>query len=86
LLDLWGLPESVTRAVALHHEPVAAEGEPITPLAILHTANYFAHELQTAGGSGNGQLNIEFIEKVGLGERVRVWRDLVDQTAVMAEA
>jgi putative nucleotidyltransferase with HDIG domain len=86
LLDLWGLPESVTRAVALHHEPVAAEGQPITPLAILHAANYFAHELQTTGGSGNGELDLEFIDKVGLGERVRVWRDLVDQTAVMAEA
>jgi putative nucleotidyltransferase with HDIG domain len=86
LLDLWGLPEAVTKAVALHHEPVAAEGEPVSPLAILHTANYFAHELQTPGGGGNGGLNLEYIEKVGLGERVRVWRELVEQSAVVAAA
>lgn len=85
LLELWGLPETVTKAVALHHEPVAAEGEPISPLAILHTANYLAHELENSGGTGNGKLNLEYVEKVGLGERVRVWRDLVDQTAVMAD-
>jgi putative nucleotidyltransferase with HDIG domain len=80
LLDLWGLPESVTKAVAMHHEPVAVHGEPITALAILHAANYLAHELQ--GTAASGRLNTAFIEETGLGERLRVWRDMIEQTTL----
>jgi HD-like signal output (HDOD) protein len=82
LLDLWGLPEAVTRAVALHHEPIAAAGEPLTPMAIVHAANYFAHELQ--GTAASGRLNTAFIEETGLGERIRAWRDMIDQSRLAA--
>ena len=80
LLDLWGLPDIVTKAVALHHEPVAAPGDQLTPMAIVHAANYLAHELQ--GTAASGRLNSAFIEEAGLGERIRVWRDMIDQTSL----
>src|SRR4051812_4145269 len=73
LLDLWGLPEAVTRAVAMHHEPVARDGEHVTPLAIVHVANHLAHELD--GNAGDLELNGEFLEQVTLSERVHVWRE-----------
>jgi putative nucleotidyltransferase with HDIG domain len=84
LLDLWGLPEVVTRAVALHHEPVAKEGEHLTPLAIVHVANLFAHEFN--GSATPGQLNMAFLETCCLAERVPAWRDAIQQTASAAMA
>jgi putative nucleotidyltransferase with HDIG domain len=86
LLELWGLPDCVAKAVALHHEPVAAEGESITPLAIIHVANQFAHEMDGSAGSSNGQLNMAFLEKAGLRDRIAGWREAVEQTAAAAMA
>jgi putative nucleotidyltransferase with HDIG domain len=84
LLDLWGLPEPVTRAVAMHHEPRAALGEQISPLAIVHAANRFAHDLDRTSESDHGELNAEYFEKVGLTHRVPIWREAVEQSATMA--
>ena len=84
LLDLWGLPEAVTRAVAMHHEPVAQSGEHLTPVAIVHAANVFAHEFE--GAAGLRELNTAFLEKAGLAERVSAWRDAIEHTASAAMA
>jgi putative nucleotidyltransferase with HDIG domain len=86
LLDLWGLPDGVTKAVGLHHEPIARDGEHVTPLAIVHAANHFAHELENAPGSGDGQMNAAFLEKSGLIDRIPAWREAIEQTAQIAMA
>ena len=84
LLDLWGLPEVVTRAVAMHHEPVAKNGEHLTPLAIVHVANVFAREFD--GSATPGELNMAFLENCGLAGRVSAWRHSVEHTASAAMA
>jgi HD-like signal output (HDOD) protein len=84
LLELWGLPEAVTRAVGMHHEPVALTGEHLTPLAIVHVANVFAHEFD--GTTTPGELNMAFLENVGLADRVSAWRKAVEHTASAAMA
>jgi putative nucleotidyltransferase with HDIG domain len=84
LLDLWGLPDVVTRAVAMHHEPVAQDGEHLTPLAIVHVANVFAREID--GSTTPAQLNMAFLEKAGLAGRVSAWRDAIEHTASAAMA
>jgi putative nucleotidyltransferase with HDIG domain len=80
LLDLWGLPDAVTKAVAFHHEPLAIDGEQLTPMAIVYAANHFAHEIEHSEGSGDGQLDAAFLEKTGLTDRIPAWREAVDQT------
>lgn len=80
LLDLWGLPEGVTRAVALHHEPVAVDGDNVDPLAIVHAANHFAHEISQPE-SKSSELSAEFIEKAKLADRIPVWLEAVEQPA-----
>lgn len=80
LLDLWGLPEPVTRAVAQHHEPMVEDEEPVNPLAIVHVANHFAHELSTAKDPhSGGDLNLEYLEAMGLTDRLAIWREAIDQ-------
>jgi HD-like signal output (HDOD) protein/CheY-like chemotaxis protein len=79
LLDLWGLPEGVTKAVALHHQPIAEETEGLTPLAIVHVANYFAHQINKTD-EGSGDLDSDYLEVNELADRVPVWREAVEQT------
>lgn len=81
LLDLWGLPDGVTKAVALHHEPVAEEQrDNLTPLAVVHVANHFAHDLDATTETGVGDLDLDYLSVTGLSERVPIWREAVDHT------
>jgi HD-like signal output (HDOD) protein len=77
LLNLWGLPESVTEAVGRHHEPMASRIDHLAPLAIVHVANHFAH---THGYSmtGASALNMEFVEKLNLASRLDAWRGVIE--------
>jgi putative nucleotidyltransferase with HDIG domain len=86
LLDLWGLPDPVTRAVAQHHEPVAVEGEHISPLAIIHVANHLAHQMDGSASAEDSELNATFLQKAGLSDRIAGWRDAVEQTAATSMA
>lgn len=86
LLDLWGLPEAVTTAVRLHHEPNAAIAEGLTPLTIVHVANHLAHELNDSHESGASDLNLDYIEAAGLSDRLPIWREAVDHTQAQAAA
>ena len=87
LLDLWGLPEAVTKAVAMHHEPVAEEGaDGLSPLAIVHVANHFAHDMDAVTETGVGDLNLEYLEATNLSDRVPIWREAIDQTMAQAIA
>lgn len=76
LLDLWGLPEAVTKAIGGHHQPIA-DGEHITPLAIVHVANHFAHALDSQNESA-AALDDEFLEKANLTDRVAHWQQAVE--------
>ena len=80
LLDLWGLPEAVTLAVALHHEPRTQESDQITPLTIIHVANVLAHEMDAYQKPGASALNLEYLESVNLAERIPIWREAIEQT------
>jgi hypothetical protein len=76
------LPEAVTKAVALHHQPIAEETEGLTPLAIVHAANHFAHELKESSDAvaeKSSGLDMDYLEANGLAEKVAVWREAVEQ-------
>jgi len=77
LLALWGLPNSIVLPVACHHEPNRCQDRNLmVPTAIVHIANIFEH----AASAGDWQdvedhLNIEFLDKLGLKERLLIWRE-----------
>lgn len=76
LLGLWGLPNPIVEAVAFHHSPSRSFGEEFTPLTALHVANVLAHERsRTNEGSTVEQLDLTYLAKLGLEERVPAWRD-----------
>jgi HD-like signal output (HDOD) protein len=76
LLGLWGLPNTVVEAVALHHRPADCAQPGFSPVVAVHVANSFAHEQANnrADWPGN-EVNLEALEKLGLGDRLEVWKE-----------
>jgi HD-like signal output (HDOD) protein/CheY-like chemotaxis protein len=82
LLWLWGLPDSVVEAVAYHHTPGNCPALRLGPLTAVHAANALAYE--SAGkktGTPTPTLDMEYLNQLGLGDRVPVWRTLIEQAA-----
>src|SRR3984885_4791380 len=49
LLEIWGLPCPVVEAVAHHHHPERVPQETLDAVAVVHVANYLAHENPVRG-------------------------------------
>jgi HD-like signal output (HDOD) protein len=78
LLGLWGLPVTLVEAVGLHHHPEASTEDAFGPLAAVHAANSL--EQQKRHGETNpcvSPLNLEFINRLGLANRIPEWRKLL---------
>jgi HD-like signal output (HDOD) protein len=75
LFGLWGLPNPIIEAVALHHRPGDAPVNTFSPVLAVHVANAFAHD-QTgthADWPGN-QLDHAYLAKMGMAGRLDAWR------------
>lgn len=84
LLDLWGLPEAVVRAIAYHFYPRALEEDRFDPdeiyqfgpVAAVHAANYLAGDQSLQGYEfGQPELDAVYIDRLGLSEHVSIWWD-----------
>ena len=83
LLALWGLPNPVVEAVALHHQPARSAAPEFSPAIAVHIADVFAHNLS---GSGTEipppQMDIAHLTRIGLVGRIDEWatacRDTVE--------
>jgi HD-like signal output (HDOD) protein len=73
LLGLWGLPAPIVEAVAFHHTPERSSHQVFSPLTAVHVANALEHEID--GSKVN--LNKEYLERVGVANRLDVWREEV---------
>ena len=84
LLSLWGLPDTIVEAVALHHDPASVDGLAFDGVAAVHIANGLANEIAppAEGEAPAAQIDLELVERLGLRPRLDVWRqrarDLVD--------
>ena len=80
LLGLWGLTTPIVEAVAFHHDPVRSSHGQFSPLTAVHVAN----ALVSAEGDGllasgiTPQLHVEYLEQLGLGGRVPMWKKLFE--------
>ena len=85
LLDLWGLHDNVVKAISHHFFPSGdehdiysfKEDEAFSPLTAVHSANYFCEEAEgTDDEYGKAELDMFYLESLGLGEMVPMWWDL----------
>ncbi|MFI0377900.1 MAG: HDOD domain-containing protein, partial [Candidatus Thiodiazotropha sp.] len=76
LLGLWGLPQSVVEAVALHNQP-ALQGENVfSVLSVVHIANAFVHA-EEEGAVLDALLDLDYINSIEVTEeRIETWKRL----------
>ena len=75
LLGLWGLPESIVEAVALHDRPKDSPTNVFSPLTAVHVANAMDHAMEA--GPSKGLLDfvdLEYLISIGLHGRLEVWQ------------
>ena len=75
LLGLWGLPESVVEAVAMHNQPSQQAEKEFGMLSLVHVANGLVHD-EEGGHSLEMKLNIGYLQEVGLAGRLDAWKVL----------
>jgi HD-like signal output (HDOD) protein/ActR/RegA family two-component response regulator len=77
LLGLWGLNDAIIEAIAYHHRPRDAQGEGVTPLTAVHVANVLhQHEIGQVAGQARSQLDMEYLERLHLTDRLPAWQEL----------
>jgi putative nucleotidyltransferase with HDIG domain len=77
LLGLWGLPESVVEAVAMHNQPSLQAEKVFSTLAVVHTANGLVN--QYAGEKPETPfLDKDYLQTVGILDRVETWYALLN--------
>jgi HD-like signal output (HDOD) protein/CheY-like chemotaxis protein len=76
LLGLWGLPNPVVEAVALHHRPGDCAERGFSPAIAVHVADVLIHEQQDQDGAANGgEIDRSALAALGLEQRLDAWRE-----------
>ncbi len=88
LLGLWGLPDLIVEAVAMHHHPGKVEGGPgLEVLAAVHATEALLAEVAGPDASADvieSSLDEAWLARVGFADKIEDWRALA-QAAVRGE-
>ena len=79
LLGLWGLPEAIVAGIAFHHTPSKYISKEFELCGIVHVAELMEHheQQQPAGWDRLNGLDEDYLEKLGLSDRIPLWRDYI---------
>ncbi|MDO8945736.1 MAG: response regulator [Desulfocapsaceae bacterium] len=77
LIGIWGLPIPVVEAIGFHHFPGILPAGSFSPALAVHAANALYYENKPhESGKAPTCLDLEFLERNGLADRLEVWREL----------
>jgi putative nucleotidyltransferase with HDIG domain len=74
LLGLWGLPLTIVKAVQEHHQPKPDEHTQIDQTVLVHIANAIENNSVNTTASPIADLNLEFMDRLHLSDRVMQWQ------------
>ena len=75
-IALWGLPEPVVDAVAMHHWPIRSADRAFTALTAVHVANCFLESRITDMIGTADTIDMEYLRRIGVSDRLDRWRDI----------
>ena len=88
LLGLWGLPNPIVEAVAFHHRPRTCLSQVFSVLTAVHVANELVVGTEAAPDDAPArpdaaatQLDTEYLEELGVADRVPEWQALAHESA-----
>jgi HD-like signal output (HDOD) protein/CheY-like chemotaxis protein len=87
LLGIWGLPCPVVEAVAHHHHPERVPQDTLDAVAVVHVANYLAHEnpVRPPTQENSGAYlkpDSEYLENLRLTDQISVWNEFAGSAAI----
>lgn len=74
LLGLWGLPITITEAVAYHHSPEKVPHHRFDALGAVYVANLLAHENEGTPTNFRATWDHDFLEEMGVAKNLPIWR------------
>jgi HD-like signal output (HDOD) protein len=75
LLALWGLPNPIIEAVALHHQPARCAAPEFSPAIAVHAGDVFAHEFSQINTEvPRPQLDRAYLTRLGFDTRIEIWQ------------
>ncbi len=75
LLGIWGLPDAIVQAVAFHHDSATAPTDKFSAITAVHVANVFAQELGPVGAATCDEIDLDYLDALGLTHRLPRWRE-----------
>ena len=76
LLSLWGLPYHITEVVANHHTPTRLPADGFGLVQSLYVAQILASEVMDPDFDSTAELDLEYLETLGVADRLDSWRAL----------
>jgi HD-like signal output (HDOD) protein len=83
LMSIWGLPAPLVHAVALHHQPMDDAQTLFSSLAAVHCADAIVAQNESSSLNRDIELDMAYIERMGLCERVSAWRNLFEEQSTL---
>jgi HD-like signal output (HDOD) protein len=75
LLALWGLPNPIIEAVAMHHQPGRCDHAGFSTALAVHAADVFTHQFAEMNTeTPPPQLDLAYLTKIGFADRIVTWR------------
>jgi HD-like signal output (HDOD) protein len=82
MLGLWGLPDPIVQAVALHHDPSTCTLEGFSTVTAVHVGNALLHRVETNGAcASEGAVDESYVTDLGLADRLPIWEECCRKTA-----
>jgi putative nucleotidyltransferase with HDIG domain len=76
LLGLWGLPDAIVQAVALHHRPRDGHEKKVGLLCLIHVADALAYGFHPPHSVFRGApLDEQYVIDTGVSAKLAAWRD-----------
>jgi HD-like signal output (HDOD) protein len=73
LLALWGAPDAIVQATALHHTPALSSETTFGVLTAVHVANAVADAADLGIAVGPELVDVEYLRRIGCAERLARW-------------
>ena len=87
LLWLWGLPDAICKSVAFHHKPAEASDQTFTAAGAIHVADVLERDRSfSTGSAGPEEMDMNYLNALGLVDRVSKWREICDSYAQRADS
>ena len=74
LMSIWGLPLSLVHAVAFHHRPCETGETHFSSLTAVHAADAIASATDASPLNHDAELDLTYLERLGLIAKESVWR------------